>query len=196
MCIRDRSCTAMIAPLVVLSFFAIGSGFLTKPISMFLAGEVPHHASHAVMYLSIVIASCGVIFSACVYYFRWIKAEKVASALKPIYNLLLNRYYIDRLYEKFCSVVVVGLAKLSQFIDKCVIDGIINLIAKLTVWISHFARIFDYRAVDGVIRGICDGIVTFGGALRKSATGLVQQYIAVAVAGIVVLVVLVWGGII
>ena len=42
----------------------------------------------------------GIGLSAAVYLFNIFSADKAAKAAAPLHKLLLNRYYIDRLYEK------------------------------------------------------------------------------------------------
>ena len=101
----------------------------------------------------------------------------------PIYNTLMNRYYMDDLYKAvfvnpaqwFSRVVV------SNFIDRGIIDGFIHLIARVSNWIGDFLKLFNLWLIDGVGDGIPQGIGRFGVWLRRVQTGRVQQYLILAI---------------
>jgi NADH-quinone oxidoreductase subunit L len=190
-----ESSLPMILPLMILSVFALGSGILTKPVSMLLAGEVEAADTHFPMLVSICVVALGVGLSAAVYFFRVIDAAKVAAAVKPIHTLLLNRYYIDRLYEKLSALVAVSFAAVADLFDKYVIDGLVNLVAWVCVRLADFCRWFDYNVVDGVIRGFCFVVAGFGRYLRGLTAGNAQGYLAVVLGGVFVLLLAAMGGV-
>lgn len=184
----------MVTPLVILAFFALGSGALSEPIQKFLTGEVIHHETHFVMYVSICVVAVGVIASTLMYFTGTFKAETVANATKPIHKLLLNRYYIDGAYEAFCKYVIVGTAKAANFFDKYVIDGIVNFFAWCVVKIATFCRWFDYNVVDGAIRGFCATVSFIGSTIRNSTNGNIQTYLTVVTGGFLILIIVAIGG--
>ncbi len=192
-----ESCTSMVLPLVILAFFAVGSGVFTKPLTLFLTGvPAAHEGVSAVMIASIVIAVLGVLLSTCFFYWHIFSAERVKNRLSGVYKLLIHRYYIDDFYDKIiCSGLVVGLAKLSHLFDKWVIDGFVNLVAQTFKVICYAAKIFDYAVIDGIIRGLCSGILAMGSTLKKTSTGYIQQYMTLVIGAIVVMIILVWGGV-
>ena len=66
----------MIAPLVVLAFFALGSGALTKPVTVLLTGHAHEASTHFPMIISIVAVVLGIGLSAAVYFFNIFSAER------------------------------------------------------------------------------------------------------------------------
>lgn len=192
-----ESCTSMVLPLLILAVFAVGSGVLTKPLTVFLTGAAaPHEGVSAVMIGSICLAVLGVLLSTCFFYWHIFSAEKVKAKLSGLHTFLMNRYYIDDFYDKVIgSGLVVGLAKLSHLFDKWVIDGIVNLLAKSFKGLCYVAKIFDYAVIDGLIRGLCSGIIAMGATLKKTSTGYIQQYMTLVIGAIVVMILLVWGGV-
>lgn len=192
-----ESCASMVWPLWVLGIFAIGSGVLTNPLTEFLTGApAPHEGVNGVMIASVIIALAGILFSTCFYYWQVFSAEKVKNSLGAFYRFLCHRYYIDDFYDKIiCGGLVVGFARISRFIDVYIIDGIVNLLAKVFYYICLLSKIVDYSVIDGVIRGLCSGIMNIGGALKKSSTGYIQQYMTLVIGAIVVMILLVWGGV-
>ena len=190
-----ESSLPMIAPLVVLAFFALGSGALTKPVTVLLTGHAHEASTHFPMIISIVAVVLGIGLSAAVYFFNIFSAEKVAQTCGPLHKLLLNRYYIDRLYEKISYWFAVRFAELADVIDKYVIDGLVNLLATLNIWLADFCRWFDYNVVDGLVRGFCFVVGGFGGYMRRYASGGSQGYLALVLAGVFVLLLVAIGGV-
>lgn len=191
-----ESCAAMVWPLWVLGIFAVGSGILTNPLTHFL--DPTHHAHEGigVMIASVVIALLGVLLSTCFFYWHKFSAEKVKNSLSGLHKFLWNRYYIDDIYEKFiCNGLVVGLAKICHFVDKRIIDGIVNLVGKAFHGLCLLAQIIDYAVIDGIIRGLCSGMVAIGSTLKKTSSGYLQHYMTLVIAAIVVMILLVWGGV-
>ena len=119
----------------------------------------------------------------------------MAQTCGPLHKLLLNRYYIDRLYEKISYWFAVRFAELADVIDKYVIDGLVNLLAKLNIWLADFCRWFDYNVVDGLVRGFCFVVGGFGGYMRRYASGGSQGYLALVLAGVFVLLLVAIGGV-
>lgn len=192
-----ESCASMVWPLWVLGVFAVCSGALTGPLTQFLTGSpAAHEGVNGVMIGSVLIALCGVLLSTCFYYRHKLSAEKVKNSCKSLYKFLCNRYYIDAFYDNvICGGIVVGIAKLSRFIDVYIIDGIVRVISKGFYYLCMLSKIIDYSVIDGVIRGLCSGIVSMGTALKKSSTGYIQQYMTLVIGAIVVMILLVWGGV-
>jgi NADH-quinone oxidoreductase subunit L len=81
------------------------------------------------------------IFLAWLFYIR--KPElpgKVTAAVAPLYNLLMNKYYIDDFNQKFFANGTVGIGRLlSKYGDTVFIDGfamIIGLLVLMTWFLS------------------------------------------------------------
>jgi len=185
----------MLAALVVLGFFAVFSGFAGNALSIFLTGKEIAHEGSFVVILSIIMASAGVLLSAMVYYWNKISPQKVAESLKPIYTMLGRRYYIDDLYNAFCRVVVVSLARFSDWTDRKVIDGVLHVSRDLVLLLSGVSRTLDLNVVDGAVNGVAAAADGLGSRARKLNTGRIQDYLVVVVLGLASLILLVMGGI-
>ena len=186
---------SMLTPLVVLASLAVFSGLLSKPIGFFLTGEHISHDGYFVMILSIIVAVSGVLVSTLVYYKNVISPQKVARKLSIIYKTLANRYYIDDIYNFFCSVVVVSLSRLADFFDQKIIDGLIHVTKEITLLTAKASQVFDKWIIDGVINGIANLAISSGRELRKLSTGLIQEYLLVMILGLTSILFLIIGGI-
>ncbi|MCX7985171.1 MAG: NADH-quinone oxidoreductase subunit L [Bacteroidetes bacterium] len=105
-----------------------------------LFAETVHNVHLPAMLLSILVAGLGILGAFTTYYWKKIDANALAQKLAPIYKVLLNKWYIDEIYE---YVVVNGTKRVSTilaWIDNTIVDGIVNGVAKLTVILTHGVR--------------------------------------------------------
>jgi len=126
----------MTIPLVLLAIMATVSGLFNAPFlghafEHFLnnGGVVGliHEPSMFIMGLSTVIALLGIGLAYLMYKSKTINPERVANALRPLYNLSLNKFYVDELYHYVIVKPVVWIGHLLNFIDKWIVDGIVHL---------------------------------------------------------------------
>jgi NADH-quinone oxidoreductase subunit L len=117
-------------------------------------------AIHGLTTLPFVLMLAGVGLAWC-FYMRWTNVPaKIQSAIKPIYQLLDNKYYLDTFNQ---TVIVKGLRSLATVLWKVGDQGLIdNLIVngawKTIAWISSVIRLFQtgyiYHYAFGMIIGL------------------------------------------
>jgi NADH:ubiquinone oxidoreductase subunit 5 (subunit L)/multisubunit Na+/H+ antiporter MnhA subunit len=86
--------------------------------------------------------------------------------LRVTHRILLHKYYIDDLYNLLIKYVVLGL--------------------------SHVEQAFDTYIVDGLVNGVAQVILFLGRDLRHTETGRVQTYMVGFFGGVVVLAIVVF----
>ncbi|MEK6646852.1 MAG: NADH-quinone oxidoreductase subunit L [Candidatus Firestonebacteria bacterium] len=195
-----ESPNSMTIPLIVLAILSVVTGKLLVSGNtiehLIHFGEVGHpelvSGSHAsfVPAVSLVVAILGIVLAWLMYYKKVIDPEKIAEKFKPIYTLLLNKYYFDEIYDKFLIQPVIKLTKVLFKFDFTVIDGAVNGSAWITVFISKAKNLFDIHIVDGAVNAIAWLTQKFGNILRHIQTGLVQNYMLIIIIGLSILVVL------
>lgn len=82
---------------------------------------------------SVAIAVAGIILSVLMYRTKVINPSAIADRIKPLYQLSLNKWYIDDIYE---VVFVQGSRKLAKQvleIDIRIVDGLVNLAGFVTL---------------------------------------------------------------
>ncbi len=122
--------------------------------------------------------------------------DRIKQRLWPLHTLLVNKYYIDELYELVWVKGCVLLAKTAGFFDKWVVDLIFNLAAAITERLASFSgMIVDKHGVDGVVNGIAQTSMDVAGVASSAQTGRIRNYVLVTAAvAAVVLICLVWFG--
>ena len=106
----------------------------------------------------------GGIFLAWLFYIRRPELPaKVSASVAPLYNVLMNKYYIDDFNQKFFANGTVGLGRLlSKYGDTVFIDG----------WL---------------VNGSARAVGYFSKILKPLQTGLVNQYAFAMIIGLLVL---------
>jgi NADH-quinone oxidoreductase subunit L len=105
------------------------------------------------------------------------------------YTFLVNKYYLDDLYE---NVIVDGtrgaVARASYWFNQHVIDGVVNAAGRGAVRAGRVTYdVLDQRLVDGTVNGIAIETGMAGGEVRKVQSGRVQRYALILFAGVALL---------
>jgi len=174
-------------PLVALAFLSAVGGFLGIPI--FLKYNVMHnwmgplfakvaqhggeaaHAAHSLfaelslMGISVVVATSGILLALIIILFRPGIAESIRQNYSGLYNLFLNKWWVDEMYN---AVVIRPLWALSGF----------------------FWTEFDGKGIDGTLHGIANGAQVSGGWLSRLQTGFIQNYALTMAIGVAVIMIL------
>ena len=125
-------------------------------------GSHTHLEEILLMAFSVAAALIAIYFSLRVYTRKPEIAEKVSARFKGFYNLLLNKYFVDEIYE---AAVVQPIQKGSERF----------------LW-----KIFDVKIIDGFVNGLASLIDSVSSSVRKIQTGIVQSYALVMMMGIAV----------
>ena len=162
----------MTIPLIVLAILATVGGWVNLPNGLlwgnafvrFLSPAVGSfhplvEASRIFLDLPLVVSIIGIVLA----YVLYIRLPGIpfllAWRLKPAYDLLLNKYYIDELYNL--------------------------IVTRPLFWISNnvLNRAIDSFAIDGAANGAGLAVQTSGQVARRAETGNVQHYAFVYLLG-------------
>jgi NADH:ubiquinone oxidoreductase subunit 5 (subunit L)/multisubunit Na+/H+ antiporter MnhA subunit len=132
----------------------------------------------------------GVLLAAAMYLWRVISPAAVATVLRPIYTFLANRWYFDELYDAVLVKPVLGVASLASGVDRGLIDKLIDGIAWGARQLAGFDAWIDRTVVDGVVNATAAATWNTGLKLRGLQTGRLRQYVMFIVVGMVALFVL------
>lgn len=97
------------------------------------AAEVDLNGFYIMAGGSVAISVVGITLAALMYLLGQIKPAIIASKIKPLYNLSLNKCYFDDIYH---NIFVIGLRRLARQVlevDFRVVDGAVNLTGFFTL---------------------------------------------------------------
>lgn len=151
-----------------------------------------HEASHALewalMAISVAIASLGVFLAYRLYVKRAPVPDVMETKLGFVHRVLANKYWVDELYGATAIRGTLLLSYLLWWIDRNIVDGIVNGVRHLTViGFGHGSWIFDRYIVDGAVNGVGMGAVGGSTMVRRIQSGLVQNYALIMGGGIVLI---------
>ncbi|MCX6168304.1 MAG: NADH-quinone oxidoreductase subunit L [Ignavibacteriales bacterium] len=173
----------MTVPLMILAFFSVVGGYIglpkvfagehgnlfegwLEPIYAPAQAKLATFGSHThleeilLMTVSVAAVLSAIYFALHVYRKNPQIAENVSNKFKGIYNLLLNKYFVDEAYE---AAVVQPIQKGSE---------------------KFLWKFFDVKIIDGMVNGIASLIESGSGIIRKIQTGIVQSYAVIMMVGI------------
>jgi NADH-quinone oxidoreductase subunit L len=152
------------------------------------AGGAFHALDIFLMIVSVVVGVLGWGLAWFMYTKRTDVPARLAEKYRDLYELLLNKYWVDELYE---HVFVRGTKALANFLwsfDERVIDGAVNGASHMAVQSSEGSSRFDLYTIDGSVNGL-SVVIQFGArAFRLLQTGFVQNYVLAMVLGLFVIV--------
>jgi len=121
--------------------------------------------------------------------------EPIAAAAPPVYNTLLNKYYVDEGYDYVFTgrrklgdarVGVLGLGEASTWFDTNVVDGAVNAAGWITRLTATLSSWWDKWIIDGIgVNGPAILARMLSYPARLFEWGLVQWYALVMTAGLV-----------
>ena len=196
----------MLIPLGVLSLFAIIAGFVNIPKGVIPGWDGFHALGH--MLEAVHIGALGERYEA--HAFNWLLAIIIGGSgtvaffggialyagrtteplriLGPIWTAMENKWYIDEIYSFIFIRPAVGFANILYRIDAdWLIDPIVNGVGKLGRGLAQFNSWIDRNIVDGTVNLIAIVMDELSKALRYIQTGQIQNYMAILLAGLLVL---------
>ncbi len=160
-----ESPAVMTIPLIALAVLTVVAGLAVgipssqgTGFARFLAPVLPlqeseHSAGVAfsLLVLSAVVAIAGVGLAWAVYGRVPVRAASVGVARNPLHQLLLQKYYVDEIYDAL-------FVKPIYHLSLCL------------------ARVFDPAVVDGLVNGVATLVAGWARGLRRVQTGFVMNY--------------------
>jgi len=146
----------------------------------------PHHIGW-VMPLAIASALLGILVGYLLYGVAGVKTRQNAiTALRPLYTLLKNKYYVDELYMGTVVAATLAFSRVVGWVDQNVVDRIVNWVGAAGEWFADVAGATDRYVVDGAVNGTAAVAMSAGKGLRRLQTGYVQSYMLTMAAMVVV----------
>ena len=119
----------MTVPLVLLAFFAASVGFIAfnwtdayRGFGGFLSGEGSFRLNWWLTVLSVVLALGGVAIGVLAYLKGSISPEGVARRFSVVHRVLVNKYYIDEIYQWIVDRIVLAFSNFVALFDRIVVN--------------------------------------------------------------------------
>jgi NADH-quinone oxidoreductase subunit L len=176
---------SMLGPLVALAVLSVIGGWVAAPalwggpdyFASFLAPvfasaqgaeTVNEAAAHQLEIILAIVAVGAALMGLGVAFWLYIRqpgrSEQIAKSMRPVYNTLLNKYYVDEFYAA--------------------------VIIKPLMWISTNVlwKFVDVAGIDGTVNGIASGATSIGDTVRRTQSGNTRSYAVWVVIGALVVI--------
>jgi NADH-quinone oxidoreductase subunit L len=136
------------------------------------------------MAFSVLIALIGIGVAHRFYVSRPEVSEHLATEWAGPHRLLLNKYYVDELYNATAISGTFAAGRGLWAVDRHVVDGAVNGTGWVTVISSWFSGLTDRTVVDGLVNLVGWIVQESSHVFRRVQTGLVQNYALLMLFGI------------
>ena len=129
-------------PLILLAILAVVAGF--APISNWITADGnPIHSSVPISFsvLPVSLAIAGILFATRLFKTSNELPQRIAIQLGSFYTAASRKFYIDEVYIFVTKKVLFNLiGRPAAWFDKNIVDGLMNLLAKLTASLSELIK--------------------------------------------------------
>src|SRR6266571_3876268 len=147
-------------------------------------GEYSRLAEAGMAAVSVAVALIGFGFAYSKYCKRSWEEEREVRQYGQAYRPLLNKWYIDELYDALFVNRAKDAGRYLWRFDARIVDGAVNGTAWSTVESALGSSWWDRWIVDGLVRFIGGFIKTLSWPVRLIQTGYVQNYALVMILGV------------
>jgi NADH-quinone oxidoreductase subunit L len=195
----------MTVPLICLAVGALSAGYIGWPNMLggsnhfehFLepvfenpralpAFEYTWRSEFGLMLLSVGVAAAGFLLA----YFWYVKhpqaPARAAARVRPIYEVVLSKYYIDELYDALFVNRTKDLGNALAAFDLGVVDGGVNGVGWFTRMSGELSRLWDTWVIDGLVNVGAFLVKVLSYPARVIQTGLVQNYAWMITLGVLI----------
>jgi NADH-quinone oxidoreductase subunit L len=196
-----ESPTVMIGPLMALSVLSIlgglvlgfppEHGWLHKFLAPVAGVAGPHEASPGLVVLLMGVATVIALIGWGVAHFFYSAsigiADVWATKFSGVYRTLLNKYYVDELYDLLFVEPTKRLGEFLDWFDRMVVDGAVRGVGHLADWSAAGSTWIEKHIVYAGLNVIGYGNHLAAREGRKMQSGMVNHYVAIIVAGLFIL---------
>ena len=169
--------------ILVLAIASFGLIFSVNPFyaeSSWFFESFPHHSEsfHWIAYVAVLVTAAGIWQG-----YKYTKEEsatldKFKTQPDGVFNrLIFHNFYLSEFYQTVFVNPIVSISSYIHKFDVLVIDGLVNLMAKLMLLISGIVSWFEQNIVDAIINFIAITIGKLGSYTRQIQNGKAQTYI-------------------
>jgi NADH-quinone oxidoreductase subunit L len=159
-----------------------------RALPQIFRAEAPSHGiEFALMAASVTVAALGIVLAWAFFRRHPEIPERIAASVAPVYRLLLNKYYVDEVYDRlFVRGLALSGGTSLYAVDRYVVDGgdgevrpglgvngLAWFVREVVAMVSNF---FDRWVVDGAVNLTAAILDNMSYVLRSLQNGLVQHY--------------------
>src|SRR5438034_1277163 len=200
-----ESPNVMTIPLIVLALCTIFFSVVLTPawpwLHGFLTGEPVHfditHLIQPMLFVSLVLVSSGVGVGYWIYRKAGVQNEDRAAEIDPLeyaqpalFRFLANKMWIDELYDRTVIAFSWMGARLSDWMDRYLWDGLVRGFGAIGQLFGIFTTSVDERGINAGVDETTAGARGLGRMMSAAHSGQIQMYLGAVAIGMLALLLL------
>jgi NADH-quinone oxidoreductase subunit L len=143
---------------------------------------------YLLMAASVLVALIGIGIAYSLYYRKSEKPDLWAKQYSILYHLIYRKYYVDEIYDALLVQPVLTMCRFFSRFDLAVVDGLVNGTRHATVLSAHFSSMYDNWIIDGIVNLVAKIVQLASAAFRRIQTGRVENYAFILVLGVFIMI--------
>src|SRR5213080_685401 len=187
----------MTLPLIVLAVCAILFSVVLTPawpwLESYLTGHSarfdPHLLIQPMIIVSLALVGAGVAIGIWIYR-RAGETDPIQHAQPALFRFLENKMWIDEIYDRTVIALSKILARLSDWMDRHVWDGLVRGVGAVGQFLARLTTSADERVINAGVDEGTVGAHRFGRLMSRRHSGQIQTYLGAIALGMLALVLL------
>jgi len=192
-----ESPSVMTLPLIVLAVGAILFSVVLTPawpwLESYLTGHParfdPHLLIQPMIIVSLALVGAGVAIGIWIYR-RAGETDPIQHAQPALFRFLENKMWIDEIYDRTVIALSKILARLSDWMDRHVWDGLVRGVGAVGQFLARLTTGADERVINAGVDEGTIGAQGFGRVMSRWHSGQIQTYLGAVALGMLALVLL------
>src|SRR5438094_365615 len=192
-----ESPSVMTLPLIVLAVCAIFFSVVLTPawpwLESYLTGHParfdPHLLIQPMIIVSLALVGAGVAIGIWIYR-RAGETDPIQHAQPALFRFLENKMWIDEIYDRTVIALSKILARLSDWMDRHVWDGLVRGVGAVGQFLARLTTGADERVINAGVDEGTIGAQGFGRVMSRWHSGQIQTYLGAVALGMLALVLL------
>ena len=192
-----ESPSVMTLPLIVLAVCAILFSVVLTPawpwLESYLTGHParfdPHLLIQPMIIVSLALVGAGVAIGIWIYR-RAGETDPIQHAQPALFRFLENKMWIDEIYDRTVIALSKILARLSDWMDRHVWDGLVRGVGAVGQFLARLTTGADERVINAGVDEGTIGAQGFGRVMSRWHSGQIQTYLGAVALGMLALVLL------
>ena len=192
-----ESPSVMTLPLIVLAVCAILFSVVLTPawpwLESYLTGHSarfdPHLLIQPMIIVSLALVGAGVAIGIWIYR-RAGETDPIQHAQPALFRFLENKMWIDEIYDRTVIALSWILARLSDWMDRHVWDGLVRGVGAVGQFLARLTTGADERVINAGVDEGTIGAQGFGRVMSRWHSGQIQTYLGAVALGMLALVLL------
>ena len=188
----------MTIPLIVLAACAILLSIFLTPawpwLESYLTGHVANVDAHLffqpMILVSLALVGAGIALGVWMYRNAGGDVDPLLQKQPALFRFLENKMWIDELYDRTVIALAALLARISDWMDRHVWDGIVRDVGTIGQFLGRLTTGADERVINAGVDESTVGARWFGRAMARAHSGKIQTYLGAIALGMLALVLL------